>query len=156
MKEPASPPVDWSAWMRAFGEQHRRVRTFLGLSQDELARLAGVSQGAVSRLETGRGLSTPWAVVQKINLVFERALRPWMAFLSDGMRRTLEIEDRLNPWAGRGVPGVRATRDAALDELLRLHAGLGEAERKTFLFVMGVVAEALATGGPPTRARRSS
>jgi transcriptional regulator with XRE-family HTH domain len=31
-----------------------RVREFLGLSQT-LARLAGVSQGAVSRLENGRG-----------------------------------------------------------------------------------------------------
>src|SRR5262245_49212375 len=64
-----SRDVEWGEWMRAFGRQERRVREFLGLSQDQLARLAGVSQGAVSRLEAGRGLATPLLVVMKINLV---------------------------------------------------------------------------------------
>jgi len=45
--------VDWREWMRGLGRQLRRVREFLGLSQDQVARLAGVSQGAVSRLEAG-------------------------------------------------------------------------------------------------------
>src|SRR2546422_5488972 len=46
--------VDWREWMRGLGRPLRRVREFLGLSQDQVARLAGGSQGAVSRLEAGR------------------------------------------------------------------------------------------------------
>ena len=36
------------------GRRQRRVREFLGLSQEQLARLAGVSQRALSRLETAK------------------------------------------------------------------------------------------------------
>ncbi len=46
-----------------FAAHARRVREFLGLSQVQLARLAGISQGGVSRFESGRGLSTPLLVV---------------------------------------------------------------------------------------------
>src|SRR5262249_11891184 len=66
---------DWRTWRRALGRQERRVREFLGLSQQELARAAGVSQGAVSRLEAGRGLATPMLVILKINLALRRAIR---------------------------------------------------------------------------------
>ena len=41
----------WVEWMRALGRRARHVREFLGLTQDELGRMAGVSQGAISRLE---------------------------------------------------------------------------------------------------------
>src|SRR4029077_11610448 len=58
--------IDWGRWMRGLGEQVLRARDLLGLSQDQLARIAGVSQGAVSRLEHGRGLATPLLVVSKI------------------------------------------------------------------------------------------
>src|SRR2546428_13765497 len=51
--------VDWREWMRGLGRQLRRVPEFLGLSQDQVARLAGVSQGAVTPLEAGPGLPTP-------------------------------------------------------------------------------------------------
>ena len=60
---------DWSNWMRDLGREVRRQREFLGLSQERLARAAGVSQGAVSRLEAGRGLATPLLVAVKIRLV---------------------------------------------------------------------------------------
>ena len=36
----------WVEWMRALGRRARHVREFLGLTQDELGRMAGVSQGA--------------------------------------------------------------------------------------------------------------
>ena len=54
--------AEWQAWMRSLGLQVRRVREFVGLSQEQVARTAGVSQGAVSRLEAGRGLGTPLLV----------------------------------------------------------------------------------------------
>ena len=57
--------LDWSSWIKGLGKQARRVREFLGLSQEQVARVAGVSQGAVSRFEGGRGLATPLLVVMK-------------------------------------------------------------------------------------------
>src|SRR2546429_6620461 len=59
--------VDWREGMRDLGRQLRRVREFLGLSQDQVARLAGGSQGAVSRLEAGRGVPPPLMVVLKVH-----------------------------------------------------------------------------------------
>jgi hypothetical protein len=38
--------LDWSGWIKGLGKQARRVREFLGLSQEQVARVAGVSQGA--------------------------------------------------------------------------------------------------------------
>src|SRR5207247_8233855 len=75
--------TDWREWMRGLGRQLRRVREFLGLSQDQVAQLAGVSQGAVSRLEAGRGLATPLVVVLKVHLVLSRALRAFDPALPD-------------------------------------------------------------------------
>jgi len=64
MNERSGRLARMDAWAR---RQLRRVREFLGLSQDQVARLAGVSQGAVSRLEAGRGLATPMVVVLKVH-----------------------------------------------------------------------------------------
>src|SRR5881396_910323 len=85
--------VDWREAMRGLGRQLRRVREFLGLSQDQVARLAGVSQGAVSRLETSRGLATPMLVVVRINLVLARELGKLEPSLLDAaLRRTLDMQ----------------------------------------------------------------
>jgi DNA-binding transcriptional regulator YiaG len=53
------PPVtglasDWPRIVRTLGVQLRLVRHALDLSQMDLAMRAGVSQGAVSRMESGR------------------------------------------------------------------------------------------------------
>lgn len=42
---------------RAWGERVRQRRVELGLSQQELAQRAGLSQGLVSKIERGKGLS---------------------------------------------------------------------------------------------------
>ncbi|TMB05432.1 MAG: helix-turn-helix domain-containing protein [Deltaproteobacteria bacterium] len=101
----AGPSIDWAKWMRELGARIRRVREFVGLSQEQLARLAGVSQGAVSRLEAGRGLATPLLVLMKINVPLLRALR--------GLDPSI-----LNPrsWRrGADPPLPRAARAAAAD-----------------------------------------
>src|SRR5206468_4806745 len=67
--------LEWRGWMQDLGRRNRRLRDFLGLSQEHVARLAGVSQGAVSRLETARGLATPLLIVLKINAALMRELR---------------------------------------------------------------------------------
>jgi transcriptional regulator with XRE-family HTH domain len=149
--------IDWRAWMLAFGRQERRVREFLGFSQEQLARLAGVSQGAVSRLEAGRGLATPMLVVLKINLAMRRALRDVdPALLSDDLRRVLQIEERLSPRVGDvGVDALPLTKDPGLEELIRLYRGLPDRQRQTFLSVIRAAADALATASAQRREQKS-
>lgn len=61
--------------MRGIGLRVRRARESLGLSQDEVARSAGISQGAVSRLESGRGQRTPFLSVVRVLVVLVRKLK---------------------------------------------------------------------------------
>jgi transcriptional regulator with XRE-family HTH domain len=131
--------------MRAFGRQERRVREFLGLSQDQLARLAGVSQGAVSRLEAGRGLATPLLVVLKINLALRHALRDVdPALLNDDLRRVLAIEERISPRIDdAGFDALPLTKDPLLEDLIRLYRRLPDRQRETFLSVVRAAASAL-------------
>jgi transcriptional regulator with XRE-family HTH domain len=146
--EPASNQTDWKKWMRDFGRQERRVREFLGLSQEQLARLAGVSQGAVSRLEAGRGLATPMLVILKINLAVARALRALdPALLNEDLRRALDFEHLLSPPVGNvGFEATPITSDPDLEELVRLYRSLSDRQRQTFLSVVRATASALARG----------
>ena len=123
------------------------MREFLGMSQEQLARLAGVSQGAVSRLEAGRGLATPMLVVLKINLAMRAALRDVdPALLSDDLRRVLEIEERISPRVGDlGVGAEPVTKDPALEDVVRLYRGVPERQRDTFLSVVRAAADALSS-----------
>jgi transcriptional regulator with XRE-family HTH domain len=149
--------IDWRAWMLAFGRQERRVREFLGISQEQLARLAGVSQGAVSRLEAGRGLATPMLVVLKINLAMRRALRDVdPALLNDDLRRVLEIEERISPRIGDvGFDALPVTKDPGLEELVRLYRGLPDRQRQTFLSVVKAAADALTSSTAQNRQQKS-
>src|SRR5258706_15139039 len=78
----------WRQWITEFGAHGRRVREFLGLSQEQVARAAGGSQGAGSRFEGGRGLSTPFVGIMKINLALAHALKQLEPdLLTDEVRR---------------------------------------------------------------------
>jgi transcriptional regulator with XRE-family HTH domain len=77
------------------GERLRRLRTGLGLSQEALARLLGVSYGTVNRWESDRRVSGPRGVV----LVFLQALDA--ALLHDRA-----LPERLVDWTARGQPYV--------------------------------------------------
>src|SRR5256886_16048036 len=104
--------IDWAQWMRELGSRIRHVREFVGLSQEQLARLAGVSQGAVSRLEAGRGLATPMLVILKINLALTHRLRAVdPGLLNDAPRRGLEIgHGSAPPGAGTGRHALPHTK----------------------------------------------
>jgi transcriptional regulator with XRE-family HTH domain len=79
--------------MRDLGREVRRLREFVGLSQERLARASGVSQGAVSRLEAGRGLATPLLVAVRIRLALIEALRAVdVALLRDELRQMVDDE----------------------------------------------------------------
>jgi len=144
-EKPAGEPTDWRQWMRAFGHQARRVREFVGLSQEQLARQAGVSQGAVSRLEAGRGLATPMLVILKIHVALAHALRLVdAAVLNEDLRHALDFGNLISPpIADVGFDALPITRDAGLEELVRLYRELPERQRQTFVSVMHATASAL-------------
>jgi transcriptional regulator with XRE-family HTH domain len=140
-----APNQDWREWMRALGRQARRIREFLGLSQEQIARLAGVSQGAVSRLEGGRGLATPLLVVVKLNVAMRRALSAYdPEVLSPEARDLLEQTDRHMP-EGRFAEYPLA-KDVGVEELVRLYRGLPERQREKLLAVVRATAVALSPG----------
>lgn len=143
-----APEQDWREWMRALGRQARRIREFLGFSQEQIARLAGVSQGAVSRLEGGRGLATPLLVVVKLNLAMREALRSYDPdLLSPEAREILERSELyvLENGASRFAEYPLA-KDAGVEELVRLYRRLPEKQRDKLLAVVRATASALSPG----------
>jgi len=151
MSEPE--PIDWVRWIRALGRQSRCVREFLGLSQEQLARLAGVSQGAVSRLEAGRAMYTPVLVVVKIYLALAHELRKIdPAILRDDVRRVLELG---GPRGTRAhAPAVEVDPDVA--DLVQLYRGLPETKRRALVSVVRAAAKALSPATSTARAARAA
>lgn len=144
------PGVDWSQYMRGLGRHKRRMREFLGLSQEQLARLAGVSQGAISRLEAGRGLATPLLVVVKINAALKREFGRFdPELLSDEARQLREQDDRTAP-GPEGFRDIALTQDPRLEELIRLYQSMPARQHERLLSVVRATASALVGGGEAT------
>jgi transcriptional regulator with XRE-family HTH domain len=143
---PQSKP-DWAAWIFEAGRQVRRAREFLGLSQEQLARLSGVSQGAVSRVEAGRGMATPILTFLKVHMVIVRALKQLdPALLTDDVRCMLDVATQLSPpVAGVGYELFPILRDPVLDRLIHVYQTLSERERQGFLSVLDATAASLAS-----------
>jgi transcriptional regulator with XRE-family HTH domain len=137
--------ASWQDWMRSLGRQARRVREFLGLTQDELGGRAGVRQGAVSRLESGRGLATPLLVVVKIIQALQQAMAAVdQALLSPEARRMIDEGIRFNPpGSPRGAGDSPLTSDPALEEYVQLFHRVPEKRRATFLAVVRATAGAV-------------
>jgi transcriptional regulator with XRE-family HTH domain len=136
----------WRQWITEFGAHTRRVREFLGLSQEQVARAAGVSQGAVSRFEGGRGLSTPFVGIMKINLALAHALRKLDAeMLTDEVKTFMRRLDELHLPDEPGTPvrpvgpdfrKIALTPNAELLRVLELYHELPESRRPAFLSVV--------------------
>jgi len=115
VEEPSSVPppcgarasqedIDWHAWFRNLGRQTRTLRELLGLSQERLARLAGVHQGTVSRFERGTAQGTPAVVMFKLAVTLARQCRAENhELLAKPLVRVLDDIEELVP--------VRAVRD---------------------------------------------
>jgi transcriptional regulator with XRE-family HTH domain len=162
---PDSPQVDWPNWIRGMGRHVRRLREFLGLSQEQIAKMAGVSQGAVSRLEGGRGLATPLLVVMKINAALRRAVSTIDPdLLSDDARRLLTQDPRATPDMGQGsFEAYPIMKEPALEELIALYRELPDRHRQKLLAVVRATTAALLGAdipetepAPTPRATRSS
>jgi transcriptional regulator with XRE-family HTH domain len=152
---PDRHPHDWARWMRGLGRQVQRVREFLGLSQDQLARLAGVSQGAISRLENGRGMATPLLVVMKVNEALRAGLaRLDQAHLSPEARRVVELTAHLSSETG-GFAAYAPAAEPRAEELLKLYRSVPERQRDQMLSIVRATATALRESAGTTTPLRS-
>ena len=141
----AQGQAEWRQWMKDFGQRLRRTRDFLGLSQEEVAQLAGVSQGAVSRLETAHGLATPLLVVLKVQQAIAHHLRKLDPLLLNAeLRRNLELVEQLGVPFGGDLP---ITEEAGLETLVRLYRDAPERHRKTLLDIVKAVVDGLKASG---------
>jgi transcriptional regulator with XRE-family HTH domain len=148
----ASDAAAWRTWLRDIGALARRMRETVGLSQEQLGRLAKVSQGAVSRFEQGRGLSTPWVVAVRIRVVLAARLRNLGPdVLTDDVRRFVEATEHYGLPSELSKPPALAelsaaiTPDVGLEQALRTYARLPAERRRTFAFVVNALADALAS-----------
>ena len=140
----------WHEWMRDLGQHLRHLRELVGLSQDQVARLAGVSQGAVSRLEIARGLATPLLIVMKINLAIGRELRKLDQAIPDAARRALDIQDALrSPEKALPPDTIQLISDPIFTVLVRLYRETPERGREGLLAIMRAVVAALKGSARP-------
>ena len=132
--------------MRDLGSTVRRIREFVGLSQERLAKMAAVSQGAVSRLEAGRGLATPFLVVAKIHDVLDRALaNVEPETVSGDLRLRFEPDRFWSSGDGATEQGAEATAstDHELEDLVVRYRHLPPTKRATFLAIIRAALGAL-------------
>jgi len=143
----------WKQWITEFGAHVRRVREFLGLSQEEVARAAGVSQGAVSRFEGGRGLSTPLVGIMRINVALAHALKELEPdMLTDDVKRFLKHLDGLKLPDEQSTPvhpvgpnfkTIQLSPNPELMKVIDLYYELPDSKRRAFIAVMSATIAAL-------------
>jgi transcriptional regulator with XRE-family HTH domain len=124
----------WYVWMATFGSHVATLRRFLGLTEADLARESGVTEGQVRRFEAGKRL---------------RRIDPdLLAPEAKGFLQHLDflaMPDEDGPPAPGGVPVAefRIIQDPAIEELVLRFRALDRAGRRAFLQIMRAVAQAL-------------
>jgi transcriptional regulator with XRE-family HTH domain len=129
----ALPGINWPAMWRRLARHCRDLRHLCGLSQAELAAVAGVSQGAVSRLESGRLHNFPVTTVTQIFAALARVTGPIDAAIPADMLAALALVRSLLP-ALTTPPAPPLEPELA--ELLRLYHALPRPHRAVMLAVL--------------------
>jgi transcriptional regulator with XRE-family HTH domain len=139
----------WRSWLKSVGALAREMRELLGLSQDQLAKLAHVSQGAVSRFEKGNALSTPWVVAVKLRVALAARLRQLDPELLTADARRFLSETALyglpdDPALPPHFANIALLPAPELTQVLLAYNQLPQECRAAFMSVMSAVVEALA------------
>jgi transcriptional regulator with XRE-family HTH domain len=133
----------WEAWLTAFGSAVRRVRRFLGLTQQQLAQLAGVSQGSISRVERLAAAATPLLTVVRVQAALRTALAGVdPTLLSPDLRRFIEEQPDALTVARPAMEGA-VVQDAVLDTVMQIVRRIPAAQRPAFLQIVEAAAAAL-------------
>lgn len=120
--------MDTGSYLRELGQKLRARRLLRGLSQDRLAKLAGLSPRYVSQLEAGRGnisIARLYELTRALAVPIEEVVRP------DSRRQLVALIGLRG--AGKSTVGPELARLLArpfveLDSLIENEAGLGREE----------------------------
>jgi len=137
--------------MRDLGALVREMRELLDLSQEQLARIAKVSQGAVSRFERGDALSTPWIIAVKIRVALAVRLGQLEPdVLTEDARRFLAQTSLYglpeDPALPPRMESVELLPAPELTGIVRAYTRLPESARRKFVAIMAAVADVLGNG----------
>ena len=138
----------WRDWMIALGARVRHLRELVGLSQEQLAKQVGVSQGAISRLEMGRGMNTPLLLALRVYAGLTTALRE-----VDPLLLTADARALIAQFEALQLPGEEdtSTQPAAysllvvpeFEQVVRLCSRVPAVRRVAFVKVVQALAAAL-------------
>lgn len=135
---------EWEAWLSAFGSAVRRVRLFLGLTQFQLATLAGVSQGSISRVERLAAAATPLLTVVRVQAALRAALAGVdPALLSPELRRFIEEQPDASSVTRPAMARGAVVQDPVLDTVMQIVRRIPVAQRPAFLQIVEAAAAAL-------------
>ena len=125
------------------GHRLRHLREALGLSQQKIARGAGVSQGTVSRLERGRGVAVPFlAVLRVVDAMASQLRAKDPGVLSEPTRRWLGLQRELATMRGVGIDiPTQVYRDDELENVVCTFVRLLHTERAVVAAVLKGLAE---------------
>jgi transcriptional regulator with XRE-family HTH domain len=126
---------------QAIAHRARELRTVLGLSQEEVARRAGVSQGAVSRVESGGCAMVSVHTVLGIFVALVGELAPLRERCTPGVRRMVEVVETILPLTQEGPSPI--LEDRAFEGLVRMYHELDGTERRHFVRIVTPLLELL-------------
>lgn len=130
---------EWKDFTKAFGETIRELRELLGLSQQELANQALISQGAVSRVESGDHPGLPLVTVMKLLAAFSANIPSIADALRPEVKTLLSFAAALRPLGLKSEP-----LDPTFTSLLSAFQSLTQAQKRTFVRLVTPLATYLA------------
>ena len=128
----ATDAARWHDVMKLVAWHIHDLRDLLGLSQDQLAMRAGVSQGAVSRMEGGRCSETPLLTYARVVAAFCQQLGPLREQLRPEVRGMLELVERLLVVDGGPREPLALFDDPPFQSLLRVYGKLEPPDRADY------------------------
>ncbi|HSS56267.1 MAG TPA: helix-turn-helix transcriptional regulator [Gaiellales bacterium] len=128
-----APLVNWAALWHRVAAQCRDLRRLCGMSQEQVATAAGLSQSAIARFESGRCHRFPVSTATRIIATLARASVRIEGGVPSHLLAPLALLREVLP-AVETVP--QPPRDPELAELLRLYHLVPRAQRPLVLQVM--------------------